>query len=138
MQSYETKLRGEKMKINSSIIHMKIKFNELESEFQGDYDSVWRLTNKFLLEVSRQFRVEKQITTIKGKNVPDIILKLRDQGYFDSPKSSKDTIEKMSELGKTNITDNAIRMALKDLTERGSIKREKKGKEFQYNSPWVE
>lgn len=78
------------------------------------------------------------VITTTGKNVPEILVELRNNGFFDEPKSSKQCFNKLKELGKTDITPNAVSMALKGLVKKGELKRVLQGKSFAYIAPYID
>ncbi len=118
-------------------IYVKIKFKDLETEFSGEFDNIWKLLNKYLNEVKKQFTTQTHILSVKGKSIPEILINLRNQGFFDQGRTSSEIFRKMEAHGKTNITKNAISMALKKLTEDGELIRKKEGNKFLYFSSYV-
>src|SRR5208337_1990196 len=122
-------------------LKVHIKYGDLETDLEGEYLEVWKISNDFLKGIKQNLDTKNSIISIKGKSVPEILLELRNQNYFNNPKSSPDCFYKLKEIGKTGITPNAISMALKSLIEKGELIRredpEKQGK-FLYSSPYIE
>lgn len=121
------------------LLKINIKYGELESNIEGNYSEVWKFTNEFLKNVKLNFSNSSKnaIISTKGKSVSNILLDLRNTSFFDDPKSSKDCFKKLKEFGKTDITSNAISMALKDLVEKGELKRIQETGKFLYTAPYV-
>lgn len=117
-------------------LRVKISYKGLESEFEGTFDDVWKSVNKFLLEVRRIMSPSVGLVSVSGKNIPDILLSLRDSGFFNKEKSSAETYQKLRKLGKTNMTKGAVSMALKRLTAAGHLARHQKENDFMYVAPW--
>lgn len=122
-------------------LKVHISYGDLETNIEGDYSDVWRLSNDFFKGIRQTLDTKKSIISIKGKSVPEILLDLRNQNFFDASKSTSDCFNKLKELGKTGITQNAIAMALKSLVEKGELVRkenpEKPG-QFLYLSPQLD
>lgn len=107
-----------------TVIKVHIKYKDLETNLEGDYSTIWKLSNDFLKGIRQNLDTSKPIFTIKDKSVPDIIIDLRNSGYFDTPKNSTNCVARLKELGKTEITPNAVSMALKWLVEHGELRRQ--------------
>ena len=122
------------------LLKVHLKYGELEADVEGSFDDVWKTINNFLREIKANLVSESKsvVITTAGKTVPEILIELRNVGFFDEPKSSKQCLNKLKELGKTDITPNAISMALKKLVERGELKRVSQGKSFLYIAPYVD
>jgi len=117
-------------------LKINIKYGDLETNIEGEYLVVWKISNDFLKGIRQNLDPKNSTISIKGKSVSGILIELRNQNYFDLPKSSPDCFNKLKELGKTGVTPNAISMALKSLVENGELIRkedsEKPGK-FVYS-----
>jgi len=122
-----------------------IQYGDLKAEFEGDFNEVWKTMNSFLNKV-RTILMQSDRTHInvkrkgsKKSSITDILIELRNTGFFDKPRSSKDCITKIKELGKTNITPNAVQMALKYLVEKGELNRKMvKNKSYVYFAPYID
>jgi hypothetical protein len=110
------------------LLKVYIKYKDLEASLEGDYSSVWKLSNDFLKGIRQNLDPSKPIFTIKDKSVPDILVDLRNSGFFNIPKSSSECVNRLKELGKTDITPSAVSMALKFLVERGELTRQESSK----------
>lgn len=121
-------------------LKVHVEYGELKADIEGDFDDVWKTINNFFKEVKAHLvsQTKGAIITTKGKSVPDVLLELRNVGFFDEPKSSKECLNKLKELGKTDITPNAVSMALKKLVERGELKRVSQGRSFVYVAPYID
>ena len=121
-----------------------IQYRDLKAEVEGDFNEVWKTINSFLNKVRTiLMQSDKTHISVKRKgsksSITDILIELRNAGFFDKPRSSKDCITKIKELGKTNITPNAVQMALKHLVEKGELKRKMvKNKSYVYFAPYVD
>ncbi len=121
-------------------LKINIKYGDLETSLEGEYSDVWKISNDFLKSIRQNLDTKKPILSIKDKSVSGIIIDLRNNNFFNTPKSSPDCFNKLKELGKTGMTPNAISMALKSLVEKGELIRredsEKPGK-FVYSAPYM-
>ena len=116
-----------------------IKYGDLEGEIEGAFDEVWKFTNNFFKQIKATLvsGSKNVVISTEGKSVPEILIKLRNSGFFDEPKSSKQCFNKLRELGKTDITPNAVSTALKDLVKKGELKRKSQSRGFVYVAPYV-
>ena len=121
-----------------SELAVRIQYHDLKINVEGTYENVWKAVNDFFKKIIETFPSESSILSIKGKDVPEILLQLRNQNYFDTPRTSMETYIKLKELGKTNRTQKAISMALKKLTTEGDLKRFKKNRAYLYCAPYVD
>jgi len=122
------------------ILKVVIKYGDLEAEIEGTFDEVWKFTNSFFkqIKVNLVSGSRSAVITTEGKSVPEILVELRNTGFFDEPKNSKQCFNKLKELGKTDITPNAVSMALKGLVKRGELKRISQGRSFAYVAPYID
>ncbi|MCX7998246.1 MAG: hypothetical protein N3A69_04745 [Leptospiraceae bacterium] len=123
----------------NSLLQVNIKYGGLEANIEGDFDEVWKTINHFLKEIKVNLILQTKgaIIPIKRKNVPEVLMELRNVGFFDGLKNSKECIDKLKELGKTDVTPNAVSIALKNLVERGGLKRVSQGRIFAYMAPYI-
>lgn len=128
------------MSMTTNSLKVAIKYGDLEAKIEGTFDEVWRFTNSFFkqIKVNLVSGSKSAVITTEGKSVPEILVELRINGFFDEPKSSKQCFNKLKELGKTDITPNAVSMALKGLVKRGELKRVLQGKSFAYIAPYID
>jgi len=117
-------------------LKVSIKYGELEVNFSGSYDTVWKSINNFLKEMSFKLTKKRGSISIKGKTVNKIIQDLIQHGFFEEEKTSSETVKKIRELGKTDVTREAVLMVLKDLTEKGELIRRQVGKKYLYKCQW--
>lgn len=103
-------------------LKVSIKYDELEAKIEGTFDEVWKFTNSFFKQIKANLvsGSGSVVITTEGKSVPEILVELRNNGFFDEPKSSKQCFNKLRELGKTDMTPNAVSMALKSLVKKGN------------------
>jgi len=125
-------------------LKVSIQYKDLKAEVEGDFNEVWKTINSFLNKV-RTILMQSDGTHVgikrKGSksSITDILIELRNTGFFDKPRNSKECITKIKELGRTNITPNAVLMALKYLVEKGELKRKMiKSKSYVYFAPYVD
>lgn len=125
---------------STNLLGVTIKYGELEANMEGTFDEVWRLVNSFFKQIKANFISDTKgaVITTKGKSVPEILIELRNNGFFDNPKSSGQCLAKLKELGKTEIKLSAVQMALKRLVETGELKRASQSKGFAYIAPYVD
>lgn len=125
---------------NDETLRVSIKYGELEAEIEGTFDKVWKFTNNFFKQIKMNlgFSSKSAVIPTEGRSVPEILVELRNSGFFDEPKSSKQCFNKLKGLGKTGITPNAASMALKNLVKKGELKRVIESKGFAYIAPYVE
>lgn|GEM_PF-1516469 len=123
-----------------NLLKVSIKYGELEASMEGTFNEVWRLVNSFFKQIKSNLISDTKgaVITTKGKSVPEILIELRNNGFFDEPKNSRQCLTRLKELGKTEIKPNAIQMALKRLVETGELKRVSQGKGFAYIAPYVD
>jgi hypothetical protein len=109
-------------------LQVEISYNEIEAEFEGEYDKVWKGVNKTLNKIKGELGAEggKSAVVVKDKDIDTIIQDLVRNGYFDEPRKSSDVDSRIRELGKTNHGDKAASMALKRVAENGGVVRKKK------------
>jgi hypothetical protein len=120
-------------------LKVNIEYKELRLNLEGAYDDVWKSVNEFFKEIRNTLSPEiSRAITVKGKNVPEILIELRNQGFFDEPRTVTQIYSRISELGKTEITPNAVSMSLKDLSAKGEFQRFKKGRGYVYIAPYVD
>lgn len=117
-------------------LKVSIKYDGLEVNFSGSYDTVWKSINNFLKEMSFKLTKKRGLISIKGKSVFKIIQDLIHHGFFEEEKTSSETVKKIRELGKTDVTREAVLMVLKDLTEKGELVRRQVGKKYLYKCQW--
>lgn len=125
---------------DKEVLRVSLKYKDLEAEINGDFDNVWRYTNDFFREIKKSLFTGHRSSIIHtdGKTVPEILIALRDNGFFNGPKSSKKCYNKLKELGRTDITQNAVSMALKNLVKKGELKRMSEGRSFNYIAPYID
>ena len=125
--------------ITDKTLKISIRYGDLEAEIEGSFDEVWKYTNDFFkqIRISLDSSSKGAIISTKGKSVPEILIELRNTGFFDEPKASNQCFNKLKELGKTDITPNAVSMALKNLVKEGELKRTREGGKFLYIAPYV-
>jgi len=126
-------------RITDKTLRISIKYGDLEAEIEGSFDEVWKYTNDFFkqVKISLDSSSKGAIISTKGKSVPEILIELRNTGFFDEPKASNQCFSKLKELGKTDITPNAVSMALKNLVKEGELKRTREGGKFLYIAPYI-
>jgi len=109
------------------ILRVSIKYGELEAEIEGTFDEVWMFVNNFFkqIKVNLVRGSKNAVITTEGKSVPEILVELRNNGFFDEPKSSRQCFNKLKKLGKTDITPNAVSMSLKEGRAEENITRQK-------------
>jgi len=75
----------------TKLLKVSIKYGDLEANLEGTFDEVWKLTNNFFKQIKRNLisNVKSVIIVTKGKSVPEILIELRNNGFFDEPKDSK-------------------------------------------------
>jgi len=127
------------MRASGDILKLVIRYGDLEAEMEGTYDEVWKFMNDFLKQVKASLVSDSRSAAIttEGKSVSKILIELRNNGFFNEPKNSKQCFNKLKDLGKTDITPNAVSMALKSLVMRGELKRISQGKGFVYVAPYI-
>jgi len=125
--------------ITDKTLKISIRYGDLEAEIEGSFDEVWKYTNDFFkqIRISLDSSSKGAIISTKGKSVPEILIELRNTGFFDEPKASNQCFNKLKEHGKTDITPNAVSMALKNLVKEGELKRTREGGKFLYIAPYV-
>lgn len=116
---------------------VRIQYQDLIIDLKGDYENVWKAVNDFFKKIKETIIGESSAISVKGKDIPEILLQLRNQNYFDIPRTAKDTYTKLKELGKTDCTQNAVSMALKKHTMEGTLKRVKKDQKYVYCAPYI-
>jgi len=119
-----------------------IRYGELEANIEGSFLDVWKFSNEFLNKISQNIAPKSGNTSIslKNKTVPDSLIELRNCSYFDQPKNSYDCFKKFKELGKTDVKQKVIMVALKRLVEDGELKRQEdpqKPGQFLYIAPYI-
>lgn len=127
----------------SEEIEVKIRYKDLHLETSGNYDAVWRSVNEFFRKIRRELSPQaRRVITVKDKDTSEVIVALRNNGFFDEPRVSGEVYTRFTELGKTDITPNAVQVQLKALSEEGQLVRREKaffgmeGQGFAYLSPW--
>lgn len=124
-------------------LQVEISYKDIEAEFEGEYDKVWKGVNKTLNKIKGELGVEggKSTVVVKDKDIDTIIQDLVRNGYFDDPRKSSDVDSRVRELGKTDHGDKAASMALKRVAENGGVVRKKKsffemdGRGYAYVTP---
>lgn len=119
-------------------LKIHLEYRDLRAYIEGSFETVWKSINEFLMKVAQTFTPKKAVVSTKGKDTPEIILTLRNRGFLNQKRLVREVYKKLKELGKTDITIDAIRMALKSLVEKGELKRSKKGNKFEYYAPYIE
>jgi len=115
------------MSENNSKTNLKIslKYGDLEANLEGNYSDVWKFTNDFLKGIKQTLgsKEKNAIIISKGRSVPEIIIQLRNSCYFDESKTSQECYNRLKELGKTEISPDAVQMALQRLVQKGELAR---------------
>jgi len=123
---------------NENILRVEIEYKDAKVKVEGEYDDVWKSINEFFKKIKETFFPASAIISVKGKSVPEILVSLRDNGFFNEPKTSKKAYNEIKMLGKTDITPNAVSMALKDLLSRGELRRFKLKNAYVYLAPYID
>lgn len=124
-------MEDEKVKSLKAILELK----DAKVTFEGNYDEVWRSIEEYLQRPNPSFDggVAKGFKSGK-KSVAGMILELKDEGFFNQGRTPHETYLRIRERGRTNITSNAVSMALKRLVEISRMKRQSKGAGYVYFS----
>ncbi|MFP4116260.1 MAG: hypothetical protein ACLFTQ_03615 [Candidatus Aenigmatarchaeota archaeon] len=129
----------------SEKLEVNIKYKDLDAELSGDYSTVRKGMNELFRKIRQELRSKGgEQVSVKGNTLKEIIISLRDNGFFDSPRDSKSVNERINELGKTDQTKNAISMQLKRISEEGELVRKSKkffkesGRGYSYVAPWYD
>ncbi len=117
--------------------HVVITLGELKLEATGSVEILRRTIAEFFVQLAASKRGNGVPIATRQKSVREILMDLRDGGFFDEPKDTAACDRRLRELGKTDITRNAVAMALKALVEAGDLARRGSGKTFDYVSPAV-
>lgn len=117
------------------VVH--IQYQDLAINVKGTYENVWKAVNDFFKKIVVTFPSESSIVSIKGKDIPKILLQIRNHNYFNIPRTTKETYIKLQELGKTDCTYNVVSMALKRFTMDGELKRFRKNQKYVYCAPYT-
>jgi|SRR2546426_3288802 len=117
--------------------HVVITFGDLRLEATGSADVLRRAVAEFFFRLGASKKRGGTSVTVGQKSVREILLELRDDGFFDEPKDSSACYQRLRELGKTEVTKNAVAMALKALVEEASLERKAAGKTYLYASAGV-
>jgi len=120
------------------ILRVEIEYKDAKVKIEGQYNDVWKSVNEFFKKIKETFAPSSSIVSVKGKNVPEILISLRDNGFFNEPKSCNKVYDEIKNLGKTDITSNAVSMALKDLSSLGEFRRFKLKKIYVYLAPYID
>lgn len=115
--------------------HVVIAFGDLRLEATGGADVLRRIVAEFFFRLSASKKRGGPSIAVGEKSVREILLELRGDGFFDEPKDTSSCYRRLRELGKTEVTRNAVSMALKTLVEKASLERKGAGKTYLYVSP---
>jgi hypothetical protein len=116
---------------------VSISVGDLTMEASGSVDVLRRTVAEFFARLAAMKRGGEASVIVGDRSVREILLDLRDSGFFDEPRDSVSAYRRLREMGKTDITRNAVSMALKSLVEEGSLSRRAAGKTYAYVSPSV-
>lgn len=126
----------------SETLEVNISYKDMEAEFEGDYEEVWKGVNDTLNKIRDKIgEPQKAGITAKDKDVDEIVQELVRSGFFDKPRISTEVDDRIRELGKTDHGDKAAMMALKKIATEGGVVRKKKsffemkGRGYAYVSP---
>jgi hypothetical protein len=117
--------------------HVVITFGDFKLEATGSADVLRRTVVEFFLRLNASKKGRGLLITVGQKSVREILLDLRDNGFFDEPRDTMSCYLRLRELGKTGVTRNAVAMALKALVEEASLVRRGSGKTYVYISAEV-
>lgn len=121
-------------------LYVSIKYRESNVEIHDPYNDTWKSVN----EIFKKIKIEldspskNSIIAVKSKTVQEILMDLRNTGFFDTPRPSSQCFEKLKELGKTGLSNVAVQMALKRLIEERELKRTGTTSKYLYIVPYVE
>ena len=117
-----------------------IECGEFKGTFVGEYNEVWRSLNELLGRIAKSGIINSSDHSrpVGALSVGDILVEMRNTGFFNTARSSNDAFIRVRELGRTNMTRNAVSMALKSLVGKGELTRQSKGKSYVYLSPFAE
>lgn len=121
-------------------LYAHLKVGGAEAEFRGSYDEVWRSINSFLTKAkSPASSVEDKTADYVPRegSLGEKIMLLRSQGWFDAPKTVKETHQRIKESMAFNSDFPTISKELIRMVRRGVLKRQLTEGGYVYVAPWA-
>lgn len=119
-------------------MYIRLSYRDLEAEMEGELRDVWKTINHLFAKI--EVSIEKQAGAIDvGQlNVSEVIVELRDREFLNEVRDRGTIFQRLQELGKTDISKEAVSMALKRLVTAGELKRRQVDNQYFFYAPWVE
>lgn len=121
-------------------LYAHLKFGDAEVEFRGSYDEVWSSINRFLTKTKTLTSpVDAKITDYvpREDSLGEKVMVLRSQGWFDTPKTVKETHQQIKESMAFNCDFPTISKELIRMVRRGVLKRQLTEGGYVYVAPWA-
>ncbi len=121
-------------------LYAHLKVGDAEVEFRGGYDEVWRSINRFLTKAKSPASPVKAKTSDyvpREGSLGEKVMALRSQGWFDAPKTVKETHQRIKENMAFNCDFPTISKELIRMVRRGVLKRQLTEGGYVYSAPWT-
>jgi len=121
-------------------LYAHLKVGDAEAEFRGGYAEVWRSINRFLTKAGSLASPVKAKTSDyvpREGSLGEKVMLLRKQGWFDAPKTVKETHQRIRENMAFNCDFPTMSKELIRMVRRGVLKRQLTEGGYVYTAPWT-